>query len=135
MLCTIILTHIIPTVFSQSSAVQQLHGECLDYEHHDMSEKHEPAGAPMDQAIPRLAGDIASSRADHARSCSQKIHNVVFCEQEKSVPRCRRRIGPFVQADAWFGTDRVTPVKVTSYAVLRTRVLFASGRAEENIII
>jgi len=30
--------------------------------------------------------------------------------KECSIPPCRRRIGPFVQADAWFGTDCVTPV-------------------------
>jgi len=33
-------------------------------------------------------------------------------KKNKKVPRCRRRIGPFFQADAWFGTDRVSPVKI-----------------------
>ncbi|MFP4440437.1 MAG: hypothetical protein ACLFVO_24645 [Chloroflexaceae bacterium] len=83
----------------------------MDHEHHDMSEKHEPAGAAMDQAIRRLAGDIASGRAENPRSFSQKNSRCeFFCEKDQNVPRCRRRIGPFVPADAWFGTDRVTPV-------------------------
>jgi hypothetical protein len=30
-----------------------------------MSENHETASADMDQAIPRLAGDIVSSRAEN----------------------------------------------------------------------
>ncbi len=36
-----------------------------------------------------------------------------FClvlEQACPLPPCRRRIGPYVQSDAWFGIDRVTPV-------------------------
>jgi hypothetical protein len=41
---------------------QELRGGRLDHEHHDMSEKHEPAGAAIYPAIPRLAGDIASGR-------------------------------------------------------------------------
>jgi len=28
-------------------------------------------------------------------------------EKACPIPPCRRRIGPVVQADAWFGTDRV----------------------------
>ncbi len=35
----------------------------LDHEQHDMGETREPATAAMDQAIPRLAGDIASGGA------------------------------------------------------------------------
>ena len=45
-------------------------------------------------------------------------HNVPgFPEKEFSIPPCRRRIVPVVQADVWFGTDRVTPVNNTTYAV------------------
>jgi hypothetical protein len=44
--------------------LQELRSERLDHEHHDMRETHEPAGAVMDQAIPRLAGDNASGRAE-----------------------------------------------------------------------
>jgi hypothetical protein len=33
-----------------------------------------------------------------------------FCAKEWDLPPCRRQIGPFIQADAWFGTDRVSPV-------------------------
>jgi len=49
----------------------------------------------------------------------RKIWHVVptFPEKECSIPPCRRRIVPVVQADAWFGTDRVTPVNNTTYAV------------------
>jgi len=31
-------------------------------------------------------------------------------EKEEDLPRCRRRNGPCVRADAWVGTDRVRPV-------------------------
>jgi len=43
-----------------------------------MSENREAASAAMDQAIPHLAGNIASGRAEHSRSFSQKIHVVNF---------------------------------------------------------
>jgi hypothetical protein len=36
----------------------------LDYEQHDMSENRETANADMYQAIPCLAGDIVSGRAE-----------------------------------------------------------------------
>jgi hypothetical protein len=35
----------------------------------------------------------------------------IFRKKQCSIPPCRRRIGPFLQADAWLGTDRVTRVK------------------------
>jgi hypothetical protein len=38
---------------------ETLRGGRLNHEHHDMSETCETATADMDQAIPRLAGDIA----------------------------------------------------------------------------
>jgi hypothetical protein len=54
-----------------------------------MSEVHEPAGAAMDPAILRLAGDIAPARAENSQSCSQKNSRYeFFCEQEKRVPCC-----------------------------------------------
>ncbi|MFP4438072.1 MAG: hypothetical protein ACLFVO_12560 [Chloroflexaceae bacterium] len=36
----------------------------MDYEQHDMSEHRETANADVYQAIPRLAGDNASGRAE-----------------------------------------------------------------------
>ncbi|MFP4435837.1 MAG: hypothetical protein ACLFVO_01185 [Chloroflexaceae bacterium] len=36
----------------------------MDHEHHDMSEHRETGSAAMHQAIPHLAGDIASGRAE-----------------------------------------------------------------------
>jgi hypothetical protein len=36
----------------------------LDHERRDMSELRETANADMEQTIPRLTGDIASSRAE-----------------------------------------------------------------------
>jgi hypothetical protein len=39
------------------------------------------------------------------------LHRVQnFYEKEWNLPPCRRRIGPVVPADAWFGTDCVSPV-------------------------
>jgi hypothetical protein len=39
----------------------------------------------------------------------KKIHSVnFFVKKIENLPPCRRRNGSFVQADAWFGTDRVT---------------------------
>jgi hypothetical protein len=38
-----------------------------------MSEKHEPAGAAMNQAIPRLAGDIAAGSAEDSILYAQKF--------------------------------------------------------------
>jgi hypothetical protein len=35
----------------------------------------------------------------------------MFVKQIENLPPCRRRIGPFIQVNTWFGTDRVTPVK------------------------
>jgi hypothetical protein len=41
----------------------------------------------------------------------KEIHKVnFFVKKIWSLPPCRRRIGPCVQADACFGTDRVRPV-------------------------
>jgi hypothetical protein len=40
-----------------------------------------------------------------------------FFQKGCPVPPCRRRIGPVVQADAWFGSNRVTPVIYTTYAI------------------
>ncbi len=62
--------------------------------------------------------------------------NVAHCatspEKDGPIPPCRRRIGPWVQAHAWFGTDRVSPVSNTSYAVTNLKGNFASGRAEQT---
>jgi hypothetical protein len=41
-------------------------GGRLDHEHHEMSETRETANADMYPAIPGLAGDIASGRAEEA---------------------------------------------------------------------
>jgi len=41
-----------------------------------MSEHRETANAAMDQAIPHLAGDIASGRAEEPGSFPKKIHKV-----------------------------------------------------------
>ncbi|MFP4438556.1 MAG: hypothetical protein ACLFVO_15035 [Chloroflexaceae bacterium] len=58
----------------------------MDHEHHDMSEKHESAGAAMYQAILHLAGYIAPGKAEHARSFSQKnSQREFFCEKGKST--------------------------------------------------
>jgi hypothetical protein len=45
--------------------------------------------------------------------CHKKMHVVHFFVTKRwSLPPCRRRIGPFIQANTWFGTNRVTPVTV-----------------------
>jgi hypothetical protein len=59
-------------------------------------------------AVLDLEEHFASGRAECSRSCSQKNpQREFFCEQEKSVLCCRRRVGPFIQVNIWFGTDRV----------------------------
>jgi len=50
-------------------------------------------------------------------ACGSMVRFCLFPEKECSIPPCRRRIGPVVQADAWFGTDCVTPVNDRTYAV------------------
>ena len=44
-------------------------------------------------------------------ACGSVVRFCLFPEKECPIPPCRRRIVPVVQADAWFGTDRVTSVK------------------------
>jgi len=51
---------------------------------HEMSEHCETANTNMYPAIPCLAGDIASGRAEETRPSSQKIYNVIFCEKDRS---------------------------------------------------
>jgi len=41
----------------------------------------------------------------------------LFWEKIKNVPRCRRRIRPFIQTNTWFGTYRVRRVNDRTYAV------------------
>jgi|GEM_PF-5174859 len=72
---------------------QEVRGGRLDHEHHAMRETRETITAAMDQAIPRLVGDIAAGRA-----------------KNKHVPCCRGRVGPVIPINAWLGTDRVTRV-------------------------
>jgi len=62
-----------------------------------MSENRESANAAMDQAIPRLAGERASGRAEKTRSFSQKNSRCeFFCEKEKStmLPQAHRAVHP-----------------------------------------
>jgi len=66
-----------------------------------MSEKHETVGAAMYQALPRLAEDIASRRAEDSTFIHKNLYSVqIFVNKIDHVPRCRRRIGPFIQANA-----------------------------------
>jgi hypothetical protein len=52
---------------------------------HEMSEQRETTNTDMDQAIPRLAGDIAPGRAENSRSFSQTNSRCEFvCEKEKA---------------------------------------------------
>jgi hypothetical protein len=44
-----------------------------------MSEKHEPGGAAVDQAIPRLAGDIASGRAEDSSFFHKHVAQHATC--------------------------------------------------------
>jgi len=57
-----------------------------------MSEHCETANTNMYPAIPCLAGDIASGRAEETRSFPQKIYVVNFLWKRINVPCCRRRI-------------------------------------------
>jgi len=100
-----------PARFLPSTNFQELRGGSLDHEQHEMSETRETANAAIHQVILRLVGNIASGRAEGIRSFSQKNSRCeFFCEKEKRVPCCRRRIGPFIETNAWFGVYRVTPV-------------------------
>gem|GEM_PF-3234779 len=58
----------------------------------------------------------------------------MFYEQDWFFPPCRRRVGPFIQAHAGFGTDRVTPVNNTSYAVVDPTGSSALPEAEEPVL-
>ncbi len=58
-----------------------LRGGRLDHEHHETREKHEPAGAAMYPAIPRLAGDIASGRAEDFTFSQKNSQREFFCEK------------------------------------------------------
>ena len=57
----------------------------MDHEQHDMRETCETAHAAMDQAIPRLAGDIAAGRAEEPGFFPKKIHNVNFFRKRKRM--------------------------------------------------
>ncbi len=63
-------------------------------EQHDMSENRETTNADMYQALPRLAGYIASGRAEETSSFSQTCCTLcnMFVKKKKKVPCCRRRI-------------------------------------------
>jgi hypothetical protein len=92
----------------------------LDHEHHEISEKHEPAGAAMYQAILRLAGDIAPF--DYAqgrlRQCgrfsiffTKNSLCEFFCEKETKVPCSRRRFCRSPGETSGLHVNRVTCVK------------------------
>jgi len=77
-----------------------------------MSEHRETANAAMDQAIPRLVGDIAAGRAEEVIFPTKTLHRVQrFCEKDKKVPCCRRRIGFSSGQTPGLNTHRVSPVK------------------------
>jgi hypothetical protein len=84
-----------------------------------MSEPRETANADVDQAIPCFAGDIAAGRGQETRSFSQKNSRCeFFCEKEKSVPCCRRRVGLATGQTPGLHIHRVTAVNYMSYAVV-----------------
>ncbi|MFP4440444.1 MAG: hypothetical protein ACLFVO_24680 [Chloroflexaceae bacterium] len=57
-----------------------------------MSETREPANADSYQTIPRLAGVIASGRAEWNILFQEMWHVVPhFLKKKQKVPRCRRR--------------------------------------------
>jgi hypothetical protein len=76
-----------------------------------MNETRETANADVYQAISRSVKDIASGRAERDILFHKKFaRSATFYENAWYLPPCRRRIGPVVPADAWFGTDCVRPV-------------------------
>jgi hypothetical protein len=86
-----------------------------------MSEKHETAGTAMYQAIPRLAGDIASGRAENPILFHKHVALCATClSKRRNPPACRRRIGPFIQVNTWFGTDRVNRVNYMHYTIMKS---------------
>jgi hypothetical protein len=56
-----------------------------------MSENREAASAAVYQAIPHVAGNIASGRAELDILLHKTIHVVNCFVQKKNVPCCRRR--------------------------------------------
>jgi hypothetical protein len=96
---------------SYQVAINSASGEHLDYEHHDMSEKHEPAGAAMYPAILHLAGDMASDRAEHAQSFHKNIHSVnVFVNKKKAYQAAAGESGHDRAQTPRLPTHRVSPV-------------------------
>jgi hypothetical protein len=72
-----------------------------------------------------------SGRAEDSFLVHTNLHSVqIGVNKIDHVPRCRRRMGPFFQANAWFGTDRVTGVTHRNYAVPDPEGISASGRVE-----
>ena len=102
-----------------SPELQELRGGRLDHESREMSEKRETATADRYQTIPRLAGVIASGRAEDSLSCSHTICTLCkWCVNKKqNVPCCRRRFGCSSGQTPGLNAHRVTPVNYTSYAV------------------
>ncbi len=62
-------------------------GRCLDHERREMSEKRETVNAAMDQAIPRLAGNIATGRAEDSMLPPAKPASIGSNVQFGSQPR------------------------------------------------
>jgi hypothetical protein len=95
----------------------------LDHESREMSEKRETATADRYQTISRLAGVIASGRAEDIVSFSRNFgsssQNFVK-RKDQQVPCCRRRIGFSPGETPGLMNHRVSPVKNRSYAVVHS---------------
>jgi hypothetical protein len=67
-------------------------------------------GRSSNRAFHPVNGRIACGSMGHFFFFTKILHNVQnFCEKECLIPPCRRRIGPFVPADACRVNDRVSP--------------------------
>jgi hypothetical protein len=92
--------------------LRALRGGRLDHEDHEMSEKHEPAGAAMYPALPRLAGDIASGRAEEPRSFSRKFGSPsqIFVKKKVQIRLLEKRMSHSALPEA-----KYVPLRGTAY--------------------
>jgi hypothetical protein len=76
--------------------------------HRSASLQKKPA-SDMSYMVAHSQGIFAFGRAEESILFHEMLHNVQhFVKKKKHIPCCRRRIGTFIPANAWFETNRVT---------------------------
>jgi hypothetical protein len=87
----------------------------LDHERREMSEKRETVNAAMDQAIPRLAGNIVTGRVEDSILFPKKFaQSANFLGKTKKSTMLPQASLPFIQVNTWFETDHIRYVNNTA---------------------